>query len=64
MKKAISLFLVATLVLLPLEVLADKDTQCYLCFAEDIASKYCMHGMDSPNGKCCSPGSTDDCSKE
>lgn len=62
MKKAIILFLVALLV--SIEVLADKDTQCYLCFAEDIASKYCMYGMDSPNGKCCPPTSTDDCQKD
>ena len=61
MKKAISLFLPA---LLSIVAVADKDSQCYLCYAEDIASKYCMQGMDSPSGKCCLPGSTEDCSKE
>lgn len=61
MKKAISLILAALLLVV---AEADKDSQCYLCYAEDIASKYCMLGMDSPSGKCCLPGSTEDCSKE
>ena len=65
MKKTFSLFLVVGLnvVYMPLTVKADADSQCYLCFANNIASAYCMYGTDSPNGKCCPPGTSDDCAK-
>ena len=51
----------AILLLLPLQVLGDLNSQCTVCMANTNYQKFCLLSTNSPTGLCCLSTTTSDC---